>query len=96
MALAAAALTGLHGLWLILVGRWRRQGALSPNIVIVGATDAAKKLIETALKTREVAVLGVLDWGLGVEGAFLWMIASGVAVFAAVATLTRPSPAPEP
>jgi hypothetical protein len=44
----------------------------------------------------EIAVLGVLDWGLGVEGAFLWMIASGVAVFAAVATLTRPSPTPEP
>ena len=35
----------------------------------------------------EIAVLGVLDWGLGVEGAFLWMIASGVAVFAAVAAL---------
>ena len=43
----------------------------------------------------EIAVLAVLDWGLGIEGAFLWMIASGVAVFAAVATLTRHAPAPE-
>ncbi len=32
----------------------------------------------------QVGVLGVLDWGLGVPGAFLWMLASGLAVFGAV------------
>lgn len=58
---AAAALIGLHGLWLILVGRWRRQGALSPNIVIVGATRNAQALIERALERRDLNVLGVFD-----------------------------------
>ncbi|MEQ5786356.1 hypothetical protein J3454_00455 [Erythrobacter sp. NFXS35] len=35
----------------------------------------------------QVAVLGVLDWVLGVEGAFLWMVAAGLATFAVVAAL---------
>ena len=43
------------------VRRWRKQGRLTPNILVVGATDNAKRLVETALRTREVAVLGVFD-----------------------------------
>lgn len=39
----------------------------------------------------QVAVLGVLDWGLGVPGAFLWMLASGLANFAAVTAWERRS-----
>jgi len=54
-----------HGLWWSTVAGWRRDGKLTPNIVIVGATEAARRLIETALKTREVAVLGVFDDRLG-------------------------------
>ncbi len=61
----SVALLLLHGLWWNIVCDWRRQGKLTPNIVIVGATDAARKLIETALATREVAVLGVFDDRLG-------------------------------
>ena len=61
----AVALLMLHGLWWSIVAGWRREGKLTPNIVIVGATDAARKLIETALATREVAVLGVFDDRLG-------------------------------
>jgi hypothetical protein len=41
-------------------------------------------------------VLGVLDYGLGIEGAFLWMIASGLATFAAVAAWPRKASAPLP
>ena len=37
----------------------------------------------------QVVVLGVLDYGLGIEGAFLWMLASGIATFAAMAVLER-------
>jgi hypothetical protein len=44
----------------------------------------------------QVAVLGVLDWWLGVEGAFLWMIAAGLATFSAVVLLARKAPAPVP
>jgi SSS family transporter len=43
----------------------------------------------------QMGVLGVLDWGLGVPGAFLWMIASGAVTFALVGWLDRPRPAPE-
>ena len=64
-AAGAAALLVLHSLWWTIVSGWRRDGKLTPNIVIVGATDAARKLIETALATREVAVLGVFDDRLG-------------------------------
>lgn len=61
----AALLVAMHGLWWRIIGRWRREGKLTPNIVIVGATSAARSLIETALATREVAVLGVFDDRLG-------------------------------
>lgn len=64
-AAGAVALLVLHGLWWSIVSGWRREGKLTPNIVIVGATEAARKLIETALATREVAVLGVFDDRLG-------------------------------
>jgi Na+/proline symporter len=37
----------------------------------------------------QTAVLGVLDWGLAIEGAFLWMIASGLASFGVVIALER-------
>lgn len=58
---STVALLTLHALWLKLVARWRRQGALSPNIVIVGATKNAEALIERALDRRDLNVLGVFD-----------------------------------
>ena len=54
-------LTGLHAGWWLIVRSWRRAGRLTPNIVIVGATPNAERLLEAALKSREVAVLGVFD-----------------------------------
>ena len=50
-----------HALGWFAVRRWREQGRLTPNVVIVGATANAARLIEAALKTREVAVLGIFD-----------------------------------
>ena len=44
-----------------LTRAWRRNGRMTPNLVFVGATPAAGRLIEAALATREVAVLGVFD-----------------------------------
>ena len=61
LASATATLVILHGAWLAVVARWRRQGALSPNIVIVGATRHAEALIRRALERRELHVLGVFD-----------------------------------
>ncbi|MFN4287070.1 MAG: exopolysaccharide biosynthesis polyprenyl glycosylphosphotransferase [Brevundimonas sp.] len=60
-AVLALCLTGLHGIWNARVGRWRRQGLLSPNVVIVGATGHAQRLIDAALKRRDINVLGIFD-----------------------------------
>ena len=60
-ALAFAALYVLHAGWWAAVRRMRRSGRLVPNIVVVGATQNAERLIAHALKTRDVAVLGVFD-----------------------------------
>ncbi len=50
-----------HGLWWANVKRWRSNGRLTPNLVIVGATGAADRLIAAILETREAHVLGVFD-----------------------------------
>ena len=58
---ASLALCAMHTGALVKVRAWRREGRLTPNILVVGATDNAMRLVETALATREVAVLGVFD-----------------------------------
>ena len=40
---------------------WRRTGRMTPNLVFVGATANAQSLIEQALATGEVSVLGIFD-----------------------------------
>ena len=52
---------GLHLVWSGLVTRWRRSGALTPNVVVVGATKNAERLIRDALQRRDLNVLGVFD-----------------------------------
>ena len=54
-------LYGLHMGWSDTVMRWRASGALTPNIVVVGATKNAEQLIRDALKRRDLNVLGVFD-----------------------------------
>ncbi|CAN7463875.1 exopolysaccharide biosynthesis polyprenyl glycosylphosphotransferase [Phenylobacterium sp. LjRoot219] len=57
-----AGLCGLHAIWFQVVARFRAQGRLTPNIVIVGATPAAERLIRWALETKgAMNVLGVFD-----------------------------------
>ena len=59
---SAFALVGVLHVWAWELTRlWRRDGRLTPNLVFVGATQNARKLIESALASREVAVLGVFD-----------------------------------
>jgi len=63
--LAFASLLMLHAVWWTMVRRWKDNAFLTPNVVIVGATDAADRLITAALKTREVNVIGVFDDRVG-------------------------------
>jgi Undecaprenyl-phosphate glucose phosphotransferase len=59
--LTFAGLIALHMVWSRLVARWRASGALTPNIVLVGATRHAEALIREALKRRDLNVLGIFD-----------------------------------
>ena len=58
---AFVGLYALHTAWWLLVRRWRADGRLTPNVVVVGATPAAERLIAHALRSRELNVLGVFD-----------------------------------
>jgi Undecaprenyl-phosphate glucose phosphotransferase len=58
---AAGLFFGLHALWWALVRRARAAGRLTPNIVIVGATEKAARLIGRAMEAGDLAVLGIFD-----------------------------------
>jgi Undecaprenyl-phosphate glucose phosphotransferase len=59
--LCVVGLYGLHIRWSSLVARWRARGDLTPNIVVVGATKNAERLIREALGRRDINILGVFD-----------------------------------
>jgi Undecaprenyl-phosphate glucose phosphotransferase len=60
--LVAVALLGAsHLSWFTYIRRLRRQGLLTPNLMIVGATPAAERLVAAALASRDVNILGVFD-----------------------------------
>ncbi len=59
--LVASILSLMHMVWSARVDDWRREGRLTPNIVLVGATRNAEALIHGALQRRDINVLGVFD-----------------------------------
>ena len=56
-----APLVVLHGFWWWLIRHWRMSGRLTPNLIVVGATSAAMRLIDSLLQSREANVLGLFD-----------------------------------
>jgi polysaccharide biosynthesis protein PslA len=58
---ASGCLVALHAGWWKIIDYARRQGLLTPNVVIVGATANAQRFIEAAMRTGEVNVLGLFD-----------------------------------
>lgn len=50
-----------HLRWWTLVRRWREEGKLTPNVLLVGATKHAETLIRRAMADRDMNVLGVFD-----------------------------------
>lgn len=60
-AAASIALTTTHIAWGETIRRLRRKGLLTPNLIIVGATPAAERLIRRAMRTRDVNILGIFD-----------------------------------
>lgn len=61
VATAATALTMTHLVWGSILKDLRKRGLLTPNLLIVGGTASAQRLIKRALKTRDVNILGVFD-----------------------------------
>ena len=61
VANAAAALCATHLAWGFALKSLRKHGRLTPNLIIVGGTPAAQRLIKRAMKTRDVNILGVFD-----------------------------------
>ncbi len=58
--------------------------------IIAGLTGRSRSgRAAVAAIVVQMGVLGVLDWSLGVPGAFLWMLASGAASFTAVAAIEQ-------
>lgn len=60
-AFVTLSLYALHLGWWLTVSTWRAKGALTPNVVLVGATRHAERLIREALQRRDINVLGVFD-----------------------------------
>jgi Undecaprenyl-phosphate glucose phosphotransferase len=58
---AVAFLGASHLVWFGYIRRLRRRGLLTPNLMIVGATPAAQRLVALALSNRAVNVLGIFD-----------------------------------
>lgn len=61
LALAFMTVHMLHVWWWATVRSWRRNGRLTPNVIIVGATRHAERLIKAAMQRRDVNVIGVFD-----------------------------------
>jgi len=64
-AVAALALVALHANYLGLVRAAVRRGALSDNVVIVGATPAAARIVSRNVRERELNIVGFFDDRIG-------------------------------
>lgn len=60
-ALTTISLYGLHLCWLEVIRRMRATGALTPNVVLVGATRHAESIIREAMQRRDLNIIGVFD-----------------------------------
>ena len=59
--MAVAGLGAAHLLWFGYIHNLRARGLLTPNLMIVGATPAAQRLVAVALSRRDVNILGIFD-----------------------------------
>lgn len=58
---ATVALIFLHTLYYIQARRLHSRGALTPTIVMLGATESARRMIEENAKTHELNILAIFD-----------------------------------
>ncbi|CDF40901.1 unnamed protein product [Chondrus crispus] len=58
---AIALLAILHSIYHNQIRRLHTRGALSPTIVMLGATESARRIIEENAKTKELNILAIFD-----------------------------------
>jgi Undecaprenyl-phosphate glucose phosphotransferase len=60
-SVSAAALLIVHTIYAFFMEYWARNGRLAANVVIVGATANARRLIDANSRSKAVNILGVFD-----------------------------------
>ncbi len=60
-AVAVSALLGLHMVYNALVQFWCRRGAMASNVVIVGATQNARRLVRQSEACKDLNVVAIFD-----------------------------------
>lgn len=58
---ATATLIILHSYYYLQMRRLHKKGALAPTIVMLGATESARRIIEENAKTKELNILAIFD-----------------------------------
>lgn len=61
VAAASGAIMATHILWGAILNDLRKKGLLTPNLIIVGGTASAQRLIRRAMRTRDINILGIFD-----------------------------------
>ncbi len=59
--LATATLVVLHSFYFVVIKHQQERGQLIPTIVMLGATETARRLIEENARTRELNILAIFD-----------------------------------
>ncbi len=59
--IAISALIILHTVYFVQAKSLHEKGALTPTIVMLGATESARRIIEENAKTRELNIVGIFD-----------------------------------
>src|SRR5262249_50518489 len=65
LPLAALCSAGAHAVFALWIGALHRKGAFSENIVLVGATDAAERLVRRADERGDAKIVAVVDDRVG-------------------------------
>ena len=58
---AIALILVLHSVYYIQMRRLHVRGALAPTIVMLGATESARRIIEENAKSKELNILAIFD-----------------------------------
>lgn len=58
---ATACLFFLHSCYYLHIRKLHKRSALTPNIVMLGATESARRLIEANAKTHELNIIAIFD-----------------------------------